>query len=600
MRMEERLSRLETRVDAMAGSLERIEAKLEALEARSTPGNEESGAFVSFERADEPVADAEVREGLEVVPILNLVGQICLVLCGAFLIRTLTGMGVVPTQLGLAVGPFYAAGWLFYADLLARRGKLRAANFYGGASVVIAYPLVWEAVTNFGVLSTLGSAVALSIVWPIALGVAWRRDLRDFAWVATLGALGTVFALLASTHELVPVAAALILLGAGTVWISYSRGWRGLWWLPAIAADLLIIHMVYLVSRPYTLPEWETGLSVAAVIVLGLSLFVLYAASFTVPTLLHKNKLSSSRIAQTAVALLGGFGGAVYLANTSGTGSVAVGTGALVLGLAYYALAFAFSELHWGYRRNHLFCAWLAFILTLSGFYLLTSGLPVLLAWAALSVAAAVAGSRYGRTTLYDHSAAYAVAAAFLTVGASHDLVAFAVDVFTLPADQPWPGVSIPGLIVICVATASFVVIALSKTAPERPSKTGLPGLALALVAALGGSAVVVLMLSHALGNPPPEANAAVVAAVRTGVIASTVVALAAVSRLTGCLELRWLVYLLFIVGGLKLFLEDLPNGQPATQMLAFALYGIALMLAPRLVRAEPEPENVAPESQQG
>ena len=44
--------------------------------------------------------------------------------------------------------------------------------------------------------------------------------------------LGTAFALLVSTHELVPVAAALLLLGAGTVWISYSRGWRGIWWLP--------------------------------------------------------------------------------------------------------------------------------------------------------------------------------------------------------------------------------------------------------------------------------------------------------------------------------------------------------------------------------
>ena len=275
VRMEERLSTLEARVDAMAGSLERIEARLDALETRPISASEESGAFVSFERADEPAAQIGAGESLEVVPILNLVGQICLVLCGAFLIRTLTGVGAVPTELGLAVGPFYAAGWLFYADLLARRGKLRAANFYGGASVVIAYPLAWEAATNFGVLSTLGSAVALSIIWPIALGVAWRRELRDFAWVATLGALGTLFALLASTHELVPVAAALVLLGAGTVWVSYSRGWRGLWWLPAIAADLLIIHMVYLVSRPYSLPEWETGLSTEAVIVLGLSLFVL-------------------------------------------------------------------------------------------------------------------------------------------------------------------------------------------------------------------------------------------------------------------------------------------------------------------------------------
>ena len=333
---------------------------------------------------------------------------------------------------------------------------------------------------------------------------------------------------------------------------------------------------------------------------LGLSLFVLYAGSFTVSTLLRKRELNSSRIAQTAIALLAGFGGAVYLTHTSGSGSSAVGAGALVLGLGYYGLAFAVSELHWGYRRNHTYCAWLAFILTLSGFYLLTSGLPVLLAWSVLSVAAAVAGSHFDRTTLFDHSAAYAVAAAFLAVDTSHGLIAFAIDTFTLPANQPWPGISTPELIVIGVATSSFMVIALAKADAERLSKSGLPALALAVVAALGASATVVLTLTHALGNPPPEANAAVVAAVRTGVIAGTVVALAAVSRLTGCLELRWLVYLLFVVGGLKLFLEDLPNGEPTTQMLAFALYGIALMLAPRLVRADREPGTVAPESQQG
>jgi hypothetical protein len=600
VRMKDRLSRLETRVDAMAGSLERIEARLRTLESRPLSGSGESVQFLRVNREYELLEDATVSERGEAVPILSLVGQICLVLCGAFLIRTLTGVGVLPTQLGLAVGPIYAVGWLLYADLLARNGKPRPATFFGAASVVIAFPLVWEAATKFATLGGSGSAVALSLVGAIALGVAWRRDLRDFAWLVTVGAMGTAFALLISNHQLVPVAAALLLLGAGTVWVTYSRGWKGLWWLPAIAVDLVILHMVYLASRPYSLPEWDTGLSVPAITALGLSLLLVYLASFAVPTLLRKREVSFFEVFQTAAALLVGFGGAAYFTEPSGSGSIALGAGALVLGLAYYVVAFAFSELHWGCKKNHTFHAWLAFVLTLSGSYLVTGGLPVLLAWCALSVAAAVLGARYKRATLYYHSAAYAVAAAFLAVEAPYGLITFAVEVFTLPADQSWPVITGPGLVIVSAAMISFVVIALSKADPERPWRTGIPRLALALVAALGGGAVMVLILAQALGNQPPEADSAVVAAVRTGVVAGAAVVLAAVSRLTGCVELRWLVYPMFIVGGLKLFLEDLHQGHPTTQLLAFALYGIALTLAPRLLRSDEHHAEATPQSQEG
>ena len=600
VRMEERLSRLETRVDAMMGSLERIEARLRSLESRHLPGDEESAPFLSVKRKYEPVADTPVSENRETDPILSLVGQICLVLCGAFLIRSLTGVGMLPTELGLAMGPIYAAGWLFYADYVARRGKPRHATFFGAASVAIAYPLVWEAVNTFGAIDPQAAAVALSLVAGAGLAVAWGRKLRDLAWLVTLGALGTAFALLHSTHQLVPVAAALLLLGVGTFWVSYTRDWQGLWWLPALAVDLVVIHTVYVVSRPYSLPDWDVHLTVPAVTALSLSLFAAYLASFAVRTLLRTREVSVFEIVQTAAALIVGFGGAAFLIGSSGGGSVALGVGALLLGLAYYVVAFAFSELHWGHEKNHVLYAWLAFILTLCGIYLVTSALHVLLAWCALSVATAVIGIRYKRPNLYYHSAAYALAAALLAVEGSHGLISFALEIFTLPADQPWPAVPVPGLVVLAAAVLAFVVIALSSTDPERPWRTVIPRLVLALVAALGSGALLVLMVTYALGEQPPEADAAVVAAVRTGAIAAGAVILAAVIRLTGCLELRWLVYALFIAGAVKLFLEDLPYGEPTTQLLAFALYGIALMLAPRLVRSVQRRMVAAPGLQAG
>ena len=95
-------------------------------------------------------------------------------------------------------------------------------------------------------------------------------------------------------------------------------------------------------------------------------------------------------------------------------------------------------------------------------------------------------------------------------------------------------------------------------------------------------------------------ADAGVVAAVRTGVVAGAAVVLAALSRVGAFVELRWLIYPLFIVGGLKLVLEDLPEGRPTTLFVAFALYGGALILAPRLARSPRDGTTVPANSPHG
>jgi hypothetical protein len=46
--------------------------------------------------------------------------------------------------------------------------------------------------------------------------------------------------------------------------------------------------------------------------------------------------------------------------------------------------------------------------------------------------------------------------------------------------------------------------------------------------------------------------------------------------------EAGWLVYPLLAATGLKILLEDLPRGRPATLFVAFALYGAALVAVAR------------------
>jgi hypothetical protein len=585
--MNEDLSKLEARVDALASSLEEIEARLRALEIRISPNSSQIGSPAEKERQPEVMVGAPISESSQAIPILSLGGQTCLVLGGAYLLRAMTDMAVLPTQLGLMVGLGYAVGWLFFADFLAHNGKRLGATFFGTSSIIIAYPLVSEAVTTFGAVSDLGSAVALGVITAIALGVAWRRDLPVLAWLTTLAAIATAFILVIATHRMVPFAVVLLLLGGGAVWLTHSRDWIGLGWLPAIAVDLLISAMIHLASRPHGIPESYPDVSVAVVMTVAFGLLFVYLMSFAVQTLLRNRDVRVFEMVQTAAVLVVGFGGAVQVAEASGNGSTVLGAGALVLAFAYYIVTFTFSELRWGYGKNHLFYVWLAFILVLAGCYLVTNGLPLLLTWCALSIVAAMLGTRYYQPALYYQSAAYAVAAAILAVEISGGLIIFAIEVFTSPADQPWPQITIPSLVIIVATTVvSYVILAMSKADPEHTWRIRIPRFIVILLAALGIGAVAVLVLARALGSVPPEADAAVMAAVRTGVIASAVVVLAALSRIPACLDLRWLMYLLFVLGGLKLALEDLPEGRPATLFVAFALYGIALIFAPRLARS--------------
>ena len=69
---------------------------------------------------------------------------------------------------------------------------------------------------------------------------------------------------------------------------------------------------------------------------------------------------------------------------------------------------------------------------------------------------------------------------------------------------------------------------------------------------------------------------------------AAAAVLLAWTRRVPQLTELSRLTYPLLVAGGLKLLLEDLAASRPATLFVAFALYGAALILAPRVLKAGP------------
>jgi hypothetical protein len=80
-------------------------------------------------------------------------------------------------------------------------------------------------------------------------------------------------------------------------------------------------------------------------------------------------------------------------------------------------------------------------------------------------------------------------------------------------------------------------------------------------------------------------AGAGIIATLRTAALVVATLALAAAARSPRVPEAGWLVYPLLVVTGVKFLFEDFQASRPATLFLAFALYGAALILAPRLRR---------------
>ena len=575
---------LEVRLGALVEAVLRLEGRVATLEGAGPAPTLSTEARAPV--AARPTALARTATlPTEVLPspasLIGLIGRVCLSLGGATLIRALVDAGSIHRGWGMALGLAYALTWILLADRA--KSKLDAA-FHALASILIAYPLLVESAARFGILTPGLAALLLLVVTCVHSAVAWRRDLHSIIWAATLASLGSGLALMAALRAIEPFLSVFLLLGVGSLWLTYGRKWQGLRWPTALAADLGVLILTSLAAWPGGTPEAYRGITSSRAMLLALALVLGYLGSFALRMLQRHRAVNAFELFQTTLVLLLGFGGALRVGLASGSGVGLLGAGAALAGVGCYATALPFAEDLEETRANFNFFTFLGLILLLLGGPI---GLPLpafAVLGGVLGLGAMQVGLQLRRTILVLQSGLYLSAAAVAS-----GLAAWTFRAFLAPAG-PVTALASAGLLVLACLTGTLALFLLRRPAAAATAKLRPLLLILGAATAVGFGALAIRAGAMALGSGPTDAG--LLAVIRTAVLASLAILLAWAGRRLPALNLRWLVYPLLTVTALKFLFEDLAVGRPLTLFLGFMCFGTTLILAPRLLKAPTSPEG--------
>lgn len=590
-------SRLEARVEELSRTVDGLAARVQSLEkelygegaVREAGVGAGAAPFEALEAVDaieggipaEAGAVLEQPAGVSGWGALALVGRTLMVLGGAYLFRALTEAGTVPAHVGLLLGLAYAFVWLFFADRAAAAGRSRSAAFHGASFALIAEPLAWEAAGRFGAVGATGGALGVVIFTACALAVAWWRSLRAVAWIAVLGAIFSAWALMASIEPILPGVAVLVVVAVAADWLGLLRRWRALPWVAAVTADLTLA--VLAVDAAFGRLEVLTAQRHLLWILVAL--FVLSAGGTVARAMfVERWRPRWFDLAQVPASVVIGYGGgwlmvrALVQSDLADPGlGLALGLASLVAAAGCYGLAVPLLKRRPERRPAYLLTSSLGLVATVGGCGLVLGSAGQAAVWSVLAVVGAWVSGRLRTVTLGLQAFLFAVLAAV----ASGLLVDAGVAFVSRPSAE-WPVVS-PVAIAVLVALAVAASLRLPADSPFWGKAARVPKFLLlgAFVWVAVGVALVVVLPWVAGG----ENGAALVAAVRTGFVALVALVLAWASRFERYREARWLVYVVLAAGAVKLLGEDLRLGRAGELFVALAVYGGALILAPRLAR---------------
>lgn len=567
LQMADRLARLEARV----AELERGSSvsAVDETEVEPLPG----GAFGTVR----PKGPGTAVPRPDHVSVLALVGRTFLILGGAYLLRALTHAGTLSAPVGVALALAYAGVWLVVTDRSSRRNLHLAARMYGVTAALIAFPVIVEAVESFAVLDGATAVAVLAVATAAGFVVALRNRLEIVVWAVTSGALGVALWLFLRAASHVPTTGFAIALGVATAVVARSHGWGGPRWPAAVVADLMVLVVAQVASRgPEALAAYA-DVAPASAVGLSVALIGAYLAVVAVSTLIAKGGVSIFDAVQVPVALVVGVGGTTAVVRATALGGSIVGGLCVALGFACYGVAFVFVDRRLGRNRTFFYYTSLGLLLVLAGVMLPASPGTAAIVWGVVGLVMAAVGGRWNRITLRVHAAVFLCGAA-VAAGLPWRVVESFRDHGTSGA---WLASSAGAVLLLLLV--GYVILALSDRSREIRWNGRLPRFAVLLpaVAGLGAAAVIVLVRLWP-GGPPADT---VEAGIRGLVLSAAAIALAAAARRESVRELGWLVYPVLVLAGVRLLMVDLRLGSPYELVVSFGAFGIALILAPGLLR---------------
>jgi hypothetical protein len=571
--LDDRVARLDAAVAMLTDRVTTLELRLVAIERNGAAEREASRLPVSTD------------SGFERVPVqqwLALVGRTLVVLGGAYLLRALTDSHILTAHIGVALGLLYGAPWLFLASRAGARGAQLDAFCHALATALIGYPLVWEATLRFGVLTPAQGAAVLGALTAAALVLSAVTRLHGLAWVVTFGAFGSAAGLALATGDWNSYTLLSIGLGLGTLWLGYIRNWGDVRWLAAAGANLMLV---------FATDHAALGAAPSGALLLQLLAFAGYIGSFAVRSLAGTHRVTAFEATQSVAVITVALGGSVYLLLSNGR-AFPIGLAALALGLAVYVLAFGFAQRRRDIR-TFFFWALFALVLAAIGTAVCAGAMVGSMVYAASAATLAVIARQRGSLTLGLHASLCAIAAS-----AGSGLIAVTSVALMLSPVAGWRSLGPAALLalialVIAVLTTQPVVrspvpsfaVGPAPGAVEREMTAArIPRLVLVCALVWTSMGVAVLLATSMFGDPR-RVDISVLATLRTGILVAVTLVLARVARYESGREAGWLVYPLLVITGLKLVFVDLPLGRPQTLFAALALYGFALIVAPRLLR---------------
>jgi hypothetical protein len=555
-------------LEGLAARIQEIERRLSALE-HPTP----LPPAAAIQPAASSAASLAAGESSYAPPqssVFSIFGTAVLGIAGAYLLRAVEESGAFPPALVVSLALLYAVGWLVWAAWPRALARL-ARHSYALTAALILSPMLWEVTVRFRVLDPRVTAAVLAGFALLSVVLAWRSNVSAVLYVGFLAAILTSLALMAGTRDPLPFVLALFAMAAIAESAALLGRWRPLRSLAGLAADFAALILVVILGDARSIPPEYQPVAAGALIALVASLWAIYASSLAIRTLVLRRSVAFFDIVQVVATVL--LVGWAVLRITHGAGLLALGVVSLIVGAASYIAAFGPID-RLRQRTNFHFYSACAVVLVLTGCFL---ALPHILLVIWLCLAAVIATFfcvRIHSSALDLHGIAY-LSAALVSSG----LMVYAGR--ALAGSFPPPPRPLPILAaVVALLCTAIVSRNPGEHAAERFVRLLPAVLAVYAAAALAVAALVWLITRSAAPTLP------LLAVIRTLVTSAVALLLAFVGARWKHSELIWMAYAAAVLGCLKLALEDLRFGNNQSLAVSLLIYGVVLILIPRMVRA--------------